>query len=107
MQPMVNKPALTQYPLLLKLGGLHHGFTNSSFSRDEIAILDSSTATAKQVHKDKLIWVDAFEKRAQDADGLATFNPGLSIGVFSADCTPVLAVALHSSTNKVYEFNSI
>lgn len=79
---------------LLKIPGLEHGFTTTILPTAEQEALENKTSTVKQVHKDKLVWIDRFEKRAQEADGLATTCPDLPIGVFSADCTPVLLVAL-------------
>jgi YfiH family protein len=61
--------------------------------RDSLDKLLPGIATVKQVHGDLLLWTDKIEKREREADGLATFSPGLSVGVYSADCTPILAVA--------------
>jgi YfiH family protein len=88
----------TQSPLLSSVPGLLHGFT----SKEDAEPIDASVARAKQVHKTDLIWVTHIEKREREADALATFTPGLAIGVSSADCVPILAVALDASTNKVY-----
>ncbi len=99
MRPLAN---LTLSPLLATIPSLHHGFTGLLTPKDEVALLDQQTATAKQVHKAELIWVDAWEKRARDADAVATFVPGLAIGVYSADCTPILVAALDEATKKVY-----
>lgn len=89
---------LTRSPLLQKIPGLRHGFTNHAVTREEAAALDAATATAKQVHSDKLVWTSQFEKRARDADGIATFTPNLAVGVYSADCTPVLTAAVDAGT---------
>ncbi len=89
-------------PLLTKVNGLKHGFTNLGMTKEEITALDARTATAKQVHKADLLWVERFEKRNREADALATLIPGLSVGVFSADCTPLLVTAVSAPTNKVY-----
>lgn len=84
--------------MLEMVPALEHGFTNLKISREDAALLDGKTATAKQVHGDKLVWTDRFEKRERDADGIATFTPGLSVGVYSADCAPVLTAALDPTT---------
>jgi YfiH family protein len=89
---------LTRSPMLEMVPGLEHGFTNLRLSKEDCAALDAKTATVKQVHGDKLVWTEQFEKRARDADGIATFEPGLSVGVYSADCTPVLTAALDPAT---------
>lgn len=88
------KQRLTRSPLLSSVPGLSHGFTNNRITKEEKDWLDSITATAKQVHGDKLLWATAFEKRAREADAIATFTKGLAVGAYSADCTPVLSVAL-------------
>ncbi len=85
---------LTRSPLLEMVPGLEHGFTNLSLTKEESALLDGKTATAKQVHGNKIVWTDHFEKRERDADGIATFTSELAVGVYSADCTPVLSAAL-------------
>lgn len=100
MQGNLGSP--TQSLLLAKIPGLKHGFTNLTMPEAEIKALEAATTTAKQVHKADLIWVEKFEKRARDADAVATFSAGLPIGVFSADCTPLLVAAQDISTNKVY-----
>ncbi len=88
---------LTLSPLLRSVRGLSHGFTNKKITKEELDQLDAGTATAKQVHGHELIWATQFEKRARDADGVATLIPGLSVGVYSADCTPLLSVATDSN----------
>lgn len=87
---------LTQSTLLKNTPGLRHGFSNRLMPKSEEQQLDSVTATAKQVHGDKLLWTDHYEKKERDADGVATFTPGLPVGVYSADCTPVLTAAIEN-----------
>jgi|GEM_PF-5651550 len=89
---------LTKSPMLEMVPKLEHGFTNLRISREQATALDSRTATAKQVHGDKLVWTDHFEKREREADGIATFTPHLAVGVYSADCAPVLTAALDPGT---------
>jgi YfiH family protein len=81
--------------LISSLPGLDCGFL-SDHDADSKRLLDArhpQVATVKQVHGDRLLWTDRLEKREREADGLATFSPGLSVGVYSADCTPVLVAA--------------
>lgn len=93
---------LTQSKLLSTVPGLTHGFTNKHVTRDEAASLDAETATAKQVHKAELVWVTRREKKERDADAVATFMPGLAVGVYSADCTPVLVAALDDTSGRPF-----
>lgn len=94
--------AITRSTLLAPVAGLRHGFTGRELPRSEADALDSRTATGKQVHKAAMIWVDAYEKRAREADAVATLVPGLAVGAYSADCTPVLAAALDASSGRPY-----
>lgn len=93
---------LTQSSLLQGLPNLHHGFTNLSVPKAEVEKQNTRTATAKQVHKADLVWVDKLEKQAREADAIATFQPNLPVGVYSADCTPILIAAVDPSTRNVY-----
>lgn len=47
-------------------------------------------ATARQVHGDRAVRVDAPPERPPRTDGLVTATPGLVVGVLTADCAPVL-----------------
>lgn len=91
---MQNK--LTQSSLLASLPKVRHGFLSDHTpgGRKSLDELLPTVSTVKQVHGDVLLWTDQLEKRARDADGLATFTEGLNVGVYSADCTPILAVAV-------------
>lgn len=60
---------------------------------------EAKTATVKQVHQATLAWATQLEKKARDADAIATIEPALPVGVYSADCTPVLVVALDVKNN--------
>lgn len=81
--------------LLSALPKLRHGFlaNHTPGGRDELDRLEPAIATVKQVHKDLMVFTDSIEKRAREADGIATKKPGLAVGVYSADCTPVLVAA--------------
>lgn len=85
---------IIQSSLLNKIPGIQHGFTTKLLPLSEQVEIENKTSTVKQVHKDLLVWIDHFEKRKQEADALATQTPLLPLGVFSADCTPVLLVAI-------------
>lgn len=92
---------LTKSALLSRVPGLTHGFTNKHVTTEELAGLDQVSAIAKQVHGDKILWAEAPENRQREADGVATFSRGLTVGASSADCTPVLTVALDASGKPV------
>ncbi len=49
-------------------------------------------ATLKQVHSDRWICADGRQGCLGEADALLSQTPGLMIGVFTADCLPVLLV---------------
>lgn len=99
---MPNLITPTQSKLLAALPGVQHGFTSRDMPKADADALDTVVATAKQVHKADLIWVGGYEKKARDADAVATFTPGLPVGVYSADCTPVLVAAQDQQTKKIY-----
>lgn len=86
---------LTHSTLLSRIAGLTHGFTNKHITKEELAGLDRVSAIAKQVHGDRIVWAEQPENRAREADGVATFRRGLPVGASSADCTPLLTVALN------------
>ncbi len=106
-----------------KMGGLLHGFLgrkggrstgaysslNLSFRvgddprvvkdnvcdmKKAIGVHDLRIVTMKQVHADRIIDVhDRILKEAGEADGLATEEKDLFLGVLTADCVPILFVA--------------
>lgn len=98
---------ITKIPLLSKIQNLEHGTTNLLQAEQARKALSATCARAKQVHGTKLIWVSAFEQGAQEADAIATTTPGLRIGVFTADCSPLLCVAVHSTTHQPLAVMSI
>jgi YfiH family protein len=87
---------IIQSALLTKVPGLRHGFlaNHTPGGRDALDREEPSIATVKQVHGDVLLWTDKAEQRQREADALATCKPGLKVGVYSADCTPILVAAL-------------
>lgn len=58
------------------------------FNLDKIGYL-------KQIHSDKIF---KYDDKTEEGDALITSNPGTGIGVFTADCVPVL---LYDSINKI------
>ncbi len=76
-------------PLLSSLAGVEHGFLP-----EPDPVIKSQVSTVKQVHGDLLLWSDRLEKGEREADGIATRKAGLKVGVYSADCAPILVAAL-------------
>jgi YfiH family protein len=79
--------------LLAGLPGLDHGFTTRLTPAARNQELETFVTTAKQVHKDQFFWPASFERRAHEADGVGTSRANFYVGVYSADCTPVLIAA--------------
>ena len=53
----------------------------------------SALATVDQVHGDQVMYVSEPGEMLEQADALVTTVPGLGVGVYTADCTPVLLAA--------------
>jgi polyphenol oxidase len=98
---------LIRSSLLESLPGLRYGFTTLALSEAEREEIENRTATARQVHKAELATLERFEKRAREADALATFSPKLPIGVFSADCTPILIAAFHDASRRIVGVSAV
>lgn len=49
-----------------------------------------SVATCQQVHSDKILEVSSGNHHLLEADALISRRPGLAVGVFTADCIPIL-----------------
>jgi len=83
-------------PLLSSIAGLEYGFVSNHTpqGKDAHDRAEAVTATVKQVHGNHLAWATGLEKKERDADAIATLEPGLTVGVYSADCSPVLIAAL-------------
>lgn len=79
---------LLQSPLLAKIPGLNHGFTTLQTPLEFSRELTRSLATAKQVHKNNLIWADAPEEREREADAVATFSQTTGVGVYPPTALP-------------------
>lgn len=50
----------------------------------------ADVATCHQVHGDRIVTVARGGHHREDADALVSVDPGLGVGVFTADCVPVL-----------------
>ena len=53
----------------------------------------AEVATCRQVHGTRILRVDRGGHHHQEADALFSLSPGLYVGVFTADCVPVLYAA--------------
>lgn len=94
MQPLIRSQ------LLSSLANVRHAFlaNHTPGGRDALDEAEPGIATVKQVHGDALAWAERLEKRAREADGLATKRAGLPVGVYSADCSPILVVSLNGNS---------
>lgn len=88
MQPILQSKLLSQQ------NDIEHGFTTSTLPKQELEALEQMSASAKQVHKTELLWVNHPQKKAMEADAVATESENLPVGVYSADCTPILVAAI-------------
>jgi YfiH family protein len=73
---------------------IQYGFlsNHTELFTKELLAKEPKICTVKQVHGKKLVWLEELEKRAQEADAIATRRANLAIGVHSADCAPLLVV---------------
>src|SRR5262249_52087964 len=67
--------------------GLRHGFLERNGSGVELPL-----ATVRQVHGTRIVTAEADGERPE-ADGVATRERGLAVGIVTADCVPVLMLA--------------
>lgn len=67
---------------------LEHGFG----TRQAGAWVDGPLATVKQVHSNRWVCTDSQPGCLAEADALLCNNPGLMVGVYTADCLPVLVL---------------
>jgi YfiH family protein len=65
---------------------------NRSIIADTLGVAPTSLCTAFQIHSAKAVIVDKpwHWSNAPEADALVTSEPGIAIGVLTADCVPVL-----------------
>ena len=82
---------------LSKIRGVVHGFSNKGFSGSvsEAAGLFGlcGIATLDQIHSSKVIvFKDQFRASEQKGDALIADLKGIGVGVFTADCVPILFV---------------
>ena len=83
---------------LSKLSGLVHGFSNRLFNGDLKETARnfglSTVFTLAQVHSaDVIVLEDGFKKEpGRKGDAIITGRKGMGIGVFTADCVPILLV---------------
>jgi len=82
-------------PILSKIKNLQHGFTTKLMEEKKLISIRENTATVKQVHKNHIHWITTFEKAITEADAIGTVSPMLAVGVYTADCTPILLVAIN------------
>ena len=90
-----------------RIEGLAHGFLGRTIPPDAvmgagdplcdakkaIGLAGSVITTVKQVHGDQILDVHApAPKQAGEADAMATGDPGVFLGIFTADCVPILIV---------------
>lgn len=80
--------------LLSRVPNLRHGFTTLTVPKQEFDSLNAATATVKQVHGKNIEWTETLRKAFAEADAVGTFHPGVPVGVFTADCSPILLAAL-------------
>jgi purine-nucleoside/S-methyl-5'-thioadenosine phosphorylase / adenosine deaminase len=82
---------------LSEIKGVVHGFSNKGFkgSLSEAARLFglSCIATLDQIHSSKVFVIkDRFKELEQKGDALIADLKGIGVGVFTADCVPILLV---------------
>jgi len=92
---------ITNSSLLSSITGLKHGFLTNHAPDARLAhdLASPEIATVNQVHGHSLLWATTLEKRQRNADALATSTKNLAVGVYSADCTPVLVAAVNEDNS--------
>jgi len=65
---------------------------NRRAATEALGLPDSSLVTVRQVHSATVVTIDeSFDPESRpEADGMVTDRPGLTLGILTADCTPVL-----------------
>lgn len=79
--------------LLGRVPGIDHGFSTLATPPAKNRELDGKVSTGQQVHRDGFLWPVQFERRKSEADAVGTTTPGFYVGVYSADCAPILLAA--------------
>jgi polyphenol oxidase len=72
-------------PLLAQFGWLHHGFGTRQAN-------PPSPVTLRQIHSDRVLNAAGLADRELEGDALVTNEVGITIGVRTADCVPLLLV---------------
>jgi YfiH family protein len=82
-----------------RVPGLIHGFSSRIHDRGLVSARLQGThgglCTLKQIHGDTIVMVssETHQNDTVEADGMITTQPGLLLGIATADCVPVLMVA--------------
>lgn len=80
------------------VSNLSYGFLPSSDSSGGGKTLLDTIApeinTVKQVHGKEFVWSWEREKQIRQADGIGTIKTNHPVGIYSADCTPILLAGL-------------
>ena len=89
---------IVQSKLLQNISNIEHGFTSNKISAADFAKIKLATYSAKQVHKNILAWQEnAANAPGVEADAIATQTAEKQVGVYTADCTPILIAATHKN----------
>ncbi len=90
-------------PSLRRLKGIQHGFSTAirghiaDYKDGHSGFVPERLVTLRQVHGKKALYVkEPLENSAPEGDALITDVPGLALGVYTADCVPVLIVDPHA-----------
>jgi YfiH family protein len=81
----LSQPSFLHSDLLTRLA-VEHGFG----TRASPAWIPPGVLLARQVHGARALWVPPYA--GEEADALATREPGIGVGVYTADCVPILLV---------------
>lgn len=88
----MTRSVFLRCPRLLS-AGFEHGF-GTRHSRDRTI---RSLATARQVHGTRVVQ-GALDGASREADALWTGQPGLAVGIYTADCVPILLMDRRGGT---------
>jgi len=80
--------------LLSSFSNLRHGFISNFKSQEILPLLTdcnlTTIRTAKQVHGDKILKISKEKPVEIEGDSLYTDTRGLGVGVYTADCLPII-----------------